>query len=60
MRRHRARKKLGLREVRIQILSSELDQLVARGLLAAELRDNRAAIRIALHIVLERAFARGK
>ena len=49
MRRHRQRRKKGLRCVTIQLFESEINVLVSRGLLAQEARGDRRAVRAAMH-----------
>jgi hypothetical protein len=54
MRHHRWRRRKGLRCLLIDLHSSEIDALVRRGLLSAELRDSERALRGALYTFLDR------
>jgi hypothetical protein len=56
MRAHRRRRKLGLRCIMIQLRNSEIDVLVRRGWLSANLRNDRTAISRALHAFFDRSF----
>jgi hypothetical protein len=49
MRDHRERRRLGLRSVTIQVFEKEVDTLVRKGLLEADARNDRHAVREALH-----------
>jgi len=49
MRRHRQRRRKGLRSVWVDIRESEIDELIRRGHLANTDRDDRYAVRRALH-----------
>jgi hypothetical protein len=54
MRHYRWRRRKGLRCLLIDLHTSEIDALVRRGLLRAELRDNERALREALYTFLDR------
>jgi hypothetical protein len=58
MRRHRQRRRLGLRSVTIEVRRSEVDTLIARRLLAPEERADRSALRKAIHRFLDMTLVR--
>ena len=60
MRRHRKRRRDGLRCLTIQIRDGEIADLVHKGLLKAEDQSNRAAIVSAFHTYLDSAFPIGE
>ena len=49
MRRHRKRRREGLRCLTIQLRETEIDALIYRGMLKAEMRNSKNAILNALH-----------
>jgi hypothetical protein len=49
MRRHRERRRLRLRCVTVVIVEQEVDELIRRGLLASEMRNDACAIVEAIH-----------
>jgi hypothetical protein len=53
MRRHRERRRDGLRCITIELREAEIDALVRKGLLKSETRNERKAIRQALYAFLE-------
>jgi hypothetical protein len=53
MRRHRRRRHNGLRCLIIELRITEIDELVRRGLLKAEMRNDLGAIREALYAHLD-------
>ena len=53
MRRHRERRRDGLRCVRIELRETEIDALVHRGLLKAETRNDPRAVKEALYAYLD-------
>jgi hypothetical protein len=55
MRRHRERRRDGLRCLRIELRETEIDTLIDRGLLNAETRNDLNAVRDALYAHLDRA-----
>ena len=55
VRRHRERRQLGLRCVSLQIWDRELDELIRRGLLKPDGRDDVDEIKHAIYAVLDRA-----
>jgi hypothetical protein len=57
MRRHRQRRRDGLRTVTIQLREGEIEELVRKGLLKAEDQGNRIAIANAFHAYLDSGFA---
>jgi hypothetical protein len=57
MRDRRERRRLGLRCVMVQVFEKELDVLISRGLLETDARNDRHAIREALHKHLSRALS---
>ena len=54
MRHHRERRQLGLRCVVVQVFEKEVDTLIRFGLLEADARNDRYAVREALHRLLSR------
>jgi hypothetical protein len=56
MRRHRERRRRGLRSVTIEVRHSEVDTLIARRLLAPEESTDRSALRKAIHRFLDLTF----
>jgi hypothetical protein len=58
MRRHRERRRLGLRSIMIELRETEIDVLVRKGLLNQGRRDDANAIVGALHAYLERTLGR--
>jgi hypothetical protein len=56
MRRHRERRRRGLRCLSIDLRETEIDALTQSGLLAPELRANRNAVLSALYAFLDRSF----
>jgi hypothetical protein len=54
MRRHRERRQLGLRCVTIQVRDGEIEELIRRRLLNAEMRNDLHEIREALYLHLDR------
>ena len=59
MRRHRQRRKEGLRCLTVELRESEVHTLVTRGLLSESLRDEPDAVRDALHRFLDRTLKPG-
>jgi hypothetical protein len=53
MRRHRERRRDGLRCLSIELRETEIDALISKGLLPAETRNNPKAIREALYAHLD-------
>jgi hypothetical protein len=53
MRLHRQRRRLGLRCIVIELRETEVDELVRRGLLTEDARDDRFALRKAVHSHLD-------
>jgi hypothetical protein len=53
MRRHRERRRDGLRCLIIELRDTEIDELVRRGLLKSEMRNDIEAIRKAIYAVLD-------
>ena len=53
MRRHRQRRRLGLRSVTIEVRRSEVDRLIERRLLAPEEQGDGRALRRAIHKLLD-------
>jgi hypothetical protein len=53
MRRHRERRRKGLRCLRIELRETEVDALIRRRLLAVDSRHDNAAVRRALHHFLD-------
>ena len=58
MRRHRRRKLKRLRCVTVELFESEIDELIARGLLVEEERLTPSAVTAALHRFLDRNLKR--
>ena len=58
MRRHRERRRIGLRCLMIQLRETEIDVLVRKGLLNQGWQDDPKAIVEALHMYLERTLGR--
>jgi len=56
MRRHRARRREGMRCLVIEVHDQEIETLVELGLLDPDTRDDRSAITVALYIFLEESF----
>lgn len=54
MRRHRRRRRNGLRCLTVQLRETEVETLIRRGLLQAEMRNDPNAIIEALHMFLDR------
>jgi hypothetical protein len=54
MRRHRERRQVGLRCITIQVWDREIETLIQRGLLPAEMRNDLHEIREALYVHLDR------
>jgi hypothetical protein len=55
MRRHRERRRDGLRCLTIELRETEIDVLIGKGMLNADARNDSYAIEIALYEFLERA-----
>jgi hypothetical protein len=55
MRRHRQRRRDGLRCLAIELRATEVDALIGRGLMKAEMRNNSNAILGALYLFLDGA-----
>jgi len=55
MRRHRKRKRQGLRCVRVWLRETEVDVLIGQGLLAADARNDPYAVRKAVHKHFDRS-----
>lgn len=55
MRLHRERKRCGLRCIMVELRETEIDELVRRKYLSAEMRHDADAIRDALYLYLDRA-----
>ena len=53
MRRHRERRRKGLRCLMIQLRETEIDALIGSGLLKPELRNNPSAVRKAFYTFLD-------
>ena len=53
MRRYRERRRHGLSCIKVQLRRTEVDALIARGLLESAERDNRGALATALHRYLD-------
>ena len=58
MRRHRERRRLGLRSIMIELRETEIDVLVRKGLLNQGRRDDPKAVVNALHTYLDRTLGR--
>jgi hypothetical protein len=54
MRAHRKRRRAGLRCVVVQLRETEIDVLIRKGLLKADARNDRYAVRNALHAHFDR------
>jgi hypothetical protein len=54
MRRHRQRRRKGLRSLIIELRETEVDTLVRRGLLQAEMRNDPRSVRKAVHTHFDR------
>ena len=54
MRRHRERRRDGLRCLSIELRATEIDELITRGFLAPDVRNEQAAVREALYAFLDR------
>ena len=54
MRAHRKRRRAGLRCVVVQLRETEIDVLIRKGLLKADARNDRYAVRDALHAHFDR------
>jgi len=54
MRRHRERRQMGLRCVTLQVRDGEIEELIRRGLLRADMRNEVYEIREALYAHLDR------
>ena len=54
MRRHRERRQMGLRCIMLQVWDREIETLIRRGLLPAEMRNDLHEIREALYVHLDR------
>jgi hypothetical protein len=57
MRRHRQRRRDGLRCFMIELRETEVDDLISNGLLAAENRQDYASVQSAFYAFLDHAFA---
>jgi len=55
MRRHRERRRGGLRCLTIELRETEIDALISRGMLKADARNDADAIRDALYALLDRS-----
>jgi hypothetical protein len=53
MRLHRQRRRLGLRCIVVQLRETEVDELIRKGLLAQDARNDRVALREALYSHLD-------
>jgi hypothetical protein len=58
MRRHRERRREGLRSLSIELRETEIDSLITAGLLEEQSRDDPNAIIRALYRLLDRVFSR--
>ena len=58
MRRHRERRRDGLRCLTIELRETEIDALICRGMLKADARNDPYAIRDALHEYLDHTLGR--
>jgi hypothetical protein len=54
MRRHRERRRNGLRCLLVEVRVTEIESLIRKGLLKSETRNNPSAIRQALYVFLDR------
>jgi hypothetical protein len=59
MRRHRERRRKGLRCLMIELRETEIEALIRKGFLQAEMRNNVNAITEALYAYFDRTFAWG-
>jgi hypothetical protein len=57
MRRHRERRRKGLRFLMIQLRETEVDALIRSGLLKPEMRNNPSAVRKAFYMFLDGTLA---
>ena len=57
MRRHRQRRRKGLRTILVDVRESEIDELIRRGHLAEAERNDRIAVRRAIHRFLDLSLA---
>ena len=57
MRRHRQRRRDGLRCLMVELRETEIDVLIGIGLLKAELRDDPGAVSVALYEHLDRTLS---
>jgi hypothetical protein len=57
MRRHRERRRFGLRCVTLQVRDGEIEKLIRRGLLQADMRNDIHEIREALYVHLDRTLS---
>ena len=57
MRRHRQRQRKGLRCLRIELHEMEIDELIRKGLLKWETRNDRSAIVRALYSIFDRTLS---
>jgi hypothetical protein len=60
MRAHRQRRRDGLRCIVVQLRETEIDELVRKGLLQADARNDVYAVRNALHAHFDRTFGTAK
>ena len=60
MRAHRQRRRDGLRCILVQLRETEIDELIGKGLLQADARNDPYAIRNALHAHFDRTFGTAK
>ena len=58
MRRHRERRQFGLRCVTLQVRDGEIEELIRRGLLKADMRNDVHEIREALYAHLDRTLSK--
>ncbi len=58
MRDHRARRRIGLRCVTVQLRETEIDVLIRKGLLNADARNDVYAVRDAVHAYLDRTLSK--
>ena len=58
MRRHRERRQFGLRCVTLQVRDGEIEELIRRGLLQADMRNDVHEIREALYAHLDRTLSK--
>jgi hypothetical protein len=57
MRRHRQRRRHGFRCVRIELHETQIDELIRKGLLKSETRNDPRALRSGLHALLDEVLA---